>query len=449
MISKHKKYFLLIIKKNIKIEKLNILYEEELYYIMKISKKICIVSTIIPPRFSGAGLQAYRYALRLYKKDKLSFILTEKYKSIGKDKCIFNRFEELPSNKIITVPKEVYKNKKRSQNKIKYFIPFIMWQINLLCSIFWTMFQKRNSFKIVHCVGASSWLSLYSVLIGKFFGKKTVLEMSQLGGDDPLSIRKSSNILIKNFRSFLFSISDIVKSISPALSKAYKSSGMPIEKLREVPIPVDINTFHPLKVNEKMNLRKKLGFKKDITIILYVGDIVKRKAIDLLIKSFAEYINKYSNTILVLVGPTSDSKENLQFYNKMKKLANDLNIEKYIIFTGKKNNVDEYMKISDLFMLLSKREGLPNVLLEAMSTGLPVITLNMPGITEYIFKNRIDGIILNEKNPGKIALEIEALLNNYDLCESISINARKTVENRFSTEIIDQQYQQIYNELIN
>ncbi len=415
---------------------------------MKISKKICIVSTIIPPKFSGAGLQAYRYALRLYKKDKLSFILTEKYKSIGKDKCIFNRFEELPSNKIITMPKVVYKNKKRSQNKIKYFIPFIMWQINLLYSIFWRMFQNRNSFSIVHCIESSSWLSLYSVLVGKFLGKKTVLEMSLLGSDDPVSIKKSPNILIGSFRSWLFSNADIVKSISPALSKAYKISGMPIEKLREVPIPVNISKFHPLGKNEKINLRKKLGFKKDTTIILCVGAIIKRKGIDLLIKSFSRYINKYSfNATLVLIGPTADNKENLQFYNKMKKLANDFNIEKYIIFTGIKNNVDEYMKISDLFVLLSEREGLPNVLLEAMSTGLPVITLSIPGISEYIIKNRIDGIIVNKKNPDKIALEIEDLLNNYDLYKSISVNARETVINRFSTKVIDEKCEQIYNEI--
>ena len=332
---------------------------------MKSSNKICIVSTTIPPNYSGAGLQAYRYALRLYKRNKLAFLLTEKSKPTTKEvRFEFKRFKKLSSNMIVTVPRDVNQGKNRMKNKIKYFIPFIIWQINLLYSTFWSMFQNRNSFKIVHSIGAGSWLSLYSVLVGKFLGKKTVLEMQLLGSDDPVSIKKSPNILIGNFRSWLFSKADIVKSISPALSKAYRISEMPIEKLREVSVPVNIDKFHPLGKNKKIYLRKKLGFKKDTTIILCVGAIIKRKGIDLLIKSFARYINKYSfNATLVLIGPIAKNKENLQFYNKMKILINDLGVEKNIIFTGIKANVDEYMQISDLFILLSEKEGLPNVLL--------------------------------------------------------------------------------------
>ncbi len=412
-------------------------------------ERIVIVTDSIPPIFAGGGLRAYRYALRLYKKDKLSFILTEEYVPIEERNFLFKKFEKLSSNKIITVPKEINKDKKRNQNKIKYFFPFVINQIKIFSVILWKIFQKRYSFTIIHCIGAGSWLSLYSVLISKFFCKKTILEITLLGQDDPISIGKNSNILIRSFRSWLFSKADIVISISLALSKVCKISGMPIGKLREVPNPANINKFYPLNKNEKINLRKHLGFKQNQTIILCVGAIIKRKGIDLLIKSFAKYSNKYSNAVLVLVGPTNNNIENLQFYKEMKKLAKDLNIEKYIIFTGIKDNVDEYMKASDLFVFLSRSEGFGTVLVEAMSTGLPVIALNIPGITEYIIENGINGIILYRENSNKVALAIEKVLNNRDMYKSISLNARKTVENRFSTEIIDQQYQQIYNELIN
>lgn len=414
---------------------------------MTVSKKICIVSSIIPPRFSGAGVIAYEYASRLYKKDKLSFILTEKFATIRGGKFTFDRFEKLPSNKIIAIPKEINKDKKRSQNKIKYFPPFIINQIKIFSVILRKIFRKRNSFTVIHCIGAGSWLSLYSVFIGKFFGKKTVLEMTLLGSDDPISFQKSSNILIGNFRRWLFSKADIVISISPSLTKVYKFSGMPIEKLKEVPNSVDVNRFCPISKDEKMILRKYLGLKDDKTIILCVGAIIKRKGIDLLIKSFAKYNNKYSNAILILVGPTNNNKENLRFYNKMKNLANDLNVEKYIIFTGIKDNVDEYMKVSDLFVFLSRNEGFGTVLVEAMSTSLPVISLNIPGITEYIIENGINGIILYRENPNEVALSIEKVLNNQDIYQSISINARKTIINRFSTKVIDEQYEKIYNEI--
>ena len=82
-----------------------------------------------------------------------------------------------------------------------------------------------------------------------------------------------------------------------------------------------------------------------------------------------------------------------------------------------------------------------------MSTGLPLIALNIPGITEYIIQNGVDGIIIYEENSDKIALTIDKILSNQNIYKSISINARKTVINRFSTEIIDEQYKQIYNEI--
>lgn len=410
-------------------------------------EKIVIVTVSIPPIFAGGGLMAYQYALRLYKKDKLSFILTEEYVPIEKRNFLFKKFEKLSANKIITVPKEINKDKKRNQNKIKYFFPFVINQIKIFSVILLKIFQKRNSFTTIHCIGAGSWLSLYSVLIGKFFCKKTILEITLLGQDDPISIGKNSNNLIRSFRSWLFSKADIVISISPAISKVYKISGMPIGKLREVPNPADINKFYPLNKNEKINLHKHLGFKQNQTIILCVGAIIKRKGIDLLIKSFAKYSNKYSNVVLVLVGPTNNNIENLQFYKEMKKLAKDLNIEKYIIFTGIKDNVDEYMKASDLFVFLSRNEGFGTVLVEAMSTGLPVIALNIPGITEYIIENGINGIILYRENPNKVAFAIEKVLNNRDMYKSISLNARKTIINNFSTKIIDEQYEKIYSEI--
>ena len=414
-------------------------------------KKIVIVTGSIPPVFAGGGLRAYRYALRLYKENKLAFIITNKPDLNLREKFEFNEVNKkskVPSNKILTVPQDCNNNKVRSRNKIKYFIPFTIWQIKLLYSIFWRMFQKRSSFKIVHCIGSGSWLSLYSVFIGKLLGKKTILEMTLLGQDDPISIQDNSSIrLIGIFRQWLFSKADIIISISPALSQAYKLSSVSIKKLREVANPVDIKKFYPISTEKRLKLRKKYGFRAYQKIILFVGIIEERKSIDLLIKSCIKVFKKHSDALLLLVGPVNSSKENMEFSEKMKKLTQRLNIEKHVVFTGLKDNVDEYMKISDIFVFLSKREGLPNVILESMSTGLPVIALNIPGITEYIIQDRIDGIIVKNEDLDKIAIAITLLLEDRSLCKYISRNARKTVENRFSTEIIDQQYQRIYEEI--
>ncbi|MBN2396319.1 MAG: glycosyltransferase family 4 protein, partial [Candidatus Atribacteria bacterium] len=208
----------------------------------------------------------------------------------------------------------------------------------------------------------------------------------------------------------------------------------------------------PISEAEKISLRSQMGYHENQIIVLCVGAIIKRKGMDLLIKTFQKFKKRHDNALLILVGPipSSDNKrirKGYQEYLEIKKLIDDFQLEHFIHLTGTKNNIDEYMKISDFFVFLSRQEGLPNVLLESMSTGLPVITLNRAGVTGYIIRNKIDGIIVDEENPEKIALEMEHLINNDDLYHNISIHSRNTILDRFTDQIIDHQYEEIYEEI--
>lgn len=409
---------------------------------------------MIPPDYSGSGVRAYEYALRLHKKNKLAFILTQNHKpAIEGRNFKFKRFKKISSDLVITAPRDMLKKRKKNKSRLIYVFRFILYQIHLFSTLLCKYYQKRDSFVIIHCIQAGSWISLYSVFIGKMLGKKTILEMTLLNSDDPLSIKNNSNKLISFFRYWLFSQANIFISISPALTKAYTLSGMSINRLRKVPNSVDINKFCPVDSTERSVLRKRLGYKENAIIILFVGGIIKRKRIDLLIKSFSQFKNHYNNAILLLLGPipSNSHKEHSRHYSEyleMGKLINDLEIKEYIHFLGVKDNVDEYMKISDLFLFLSQNEGLPNVLLEAMSVGLPVVTLKIPGITEYLIRKNYSGMIVDEDNPYKIFLEMDNLFKNHNLYKKISINSRKTILNKFTHDVIDKEYEKIYKEII-
>lgn len=409
-------------------------------------QSIGIVTKSIPPVFAGLGLRSYRYAQRLYKQNRLAFILTGKINLKDEVNPGFKAIieeSEIPSEKILSVPLQRHKGIIHSKNPFKYFLPFLIEQIGLLIFIIWHLYRHKNSFEVLHCLGASSWLSLYTVAIGKLLGKKTILEMTLLGGDDPISIQNEPIKLKSVFRRWLFSKADSIISISPALTEAYKSSGRPMNKLKEVPNPVDTKQFYYPSKKEKLKLRKKLGFREQQIIILFVGSIIKRKGIDLLIESFAKFVSKYSESLLLMVGFYSN--ENRAKYLEKIKI---LDIEKKVVFKGLVSNVDEYMKASNLFVFTSHREGFANVIIEAMASGLPVITLNIPSITDYIIRNGTDGIIVKDENPTQIALAMEKIVENQTLYNYITTNAKDTVLNKFSVEIIDKKYQQIYEELL-
>ena len=408
---------------------------------------ICIVTSSIPPILAGGGLRAYRYAKRLHEKNKLAFILTHMPNLNIQKEFRFNREDELPAEKIVRLSAARTREKNYKQNLIKYFFPFIIGHIHLLMSISWAMYHRRNSFEIIRCFGAGGLVNLYAVLIGKLLGKRTIIEMTLLGSDDPLSIQKDAGKLGGYLWHLLFLKVDVVISISPALSSAYKLSGLPTEKLREISNPVDTVKFCPPSLEQKLKLRKKLNIKDNQFVILFVGFIIKRKGVDLLIDSFERLIKQSPKSLLLLVGPCSRRKNITKFADSMRRKVEALNIAERVVVTGFVDNVDEYMKASDIFVLLSEKEGCPNVALEAMSTGLPVVTLNIPGITKHIIQDSIDGIIVKERDPGKIASAMKSLLENHVSYRRISENARETVLKRFSTEVVHQQYQQLYEDI--
>jgi len=413
-------------------------------------KRVCIVSATIPPAFGGGGLRAYRYAERLHKKNKLAFILTSW--PIGKDRLTDQSSKEtihsiIPQTKIIRVRTLRY-HYGSGYRAICGALGSIADKLLSIAILLRIMAVRHRSFEIIHCYGVN-WFSLLSVLVGKIFGKKCLMEMTLVDGDDPQTLKNNVKLPgIGRLKLWILSRSDVVISISPALSQVYKASGLPVEKLREISNPVDIKRFSPVSHKEKRALRRMIGIEDSGPVILFVGIIIKRKGVDLLIRSFQKMLGRYPNALLLLVGPVAATKENREFVSEMQDLIQELSISNSVLFTGQVENVQDYMRASDLFVFPSRREGLPNVITEAMACGLPVIALRIPNITEAIIEHRKDGIIVEKEDSSMIASAIVDVLEDKKLYDSLSENARKTAVARFSTQRADLRYEQIYSDIL-
>ena len=101
--------------------------------------------------------------------------------------------------------------------------------------------------------------------------------------------------------------------------------------------------------------------------------------------------------------------------------------------TGFVNNVQDYLKASDIFVMPSLTETTSLATLEAMACGLPVIVTKVGFMKEYVVKD-YNGMFFPRANPTLLALKIEKLLENSELREKLSRNARKTVAYSFSWE---------------
>jgi glycosyltransferase involved in cell wall biosynthesis len=409
------------------------------------NKKVCLVTDAIPPVFSGSGLRAFEFACRLHRKGYLAFILTRgtgKHKKEWKEGVLKH---QLPDEKIVRVTSFVRIDKSIFLNRLRRFwIEYIMVPVSTMWKLFWL----RNSFDIIHSFGAGKATQLSATLFGKILRKRTVLEITTVTKDSSLDfLKKSSDKFKDRLQLWLLSLADIVISISPALSLAYKGSGLEEKKLREVANPVDIERFYPAREEEKLKIREKFGIDAEDIVILYVGTIAKRKGIDLLVEAFEKIVNSYPQSLLVLAGPISlRIKGREEFVNEMKNRFKELGISEKVMFTGLIDNVNEYMKASDIFVFPSRAEGFGTVVVEAMATGLPVIAVNIPGVTESIIEDGQDGIIVREEEPGKIETAVNRLLQDEELYQHICKNALRKVLTNFTNEVIDKQYEQIYFE---
>jgi len=185
-----------------------------------------------------------------------------------------------------------------------------------------------------------------------------------------------------------------------------------------IPNGIDLEVFKDLS-RETARTRLKIG--DNASVILFIGRLHSVKGVRYLIKSIKIVKNNNRDVRLFLVG---DGEERIYLEN----LVKDLVLDDYVRFIGAVPNeeVPEYMVAADVFVLPSLSEGFPVVILEAMASGLAIITTRVGGLPEII-KNKENGFLVEPKNPEEIAERILLLLEDDALREEISRNNLKIV----------------------
>jgi L-malate glycosyltransferase len=123
-----------------------------------------------------------------------------------------------------------------------------------------------------------------------------------------------------------------------------------------------------------------------------------------------------------------------------------LNLSDRAFIAGTRTDVENIMKGADCYVLSSKHEGLPISLLEAMSSGLPVVATQVGGVSEVV-SNEINGLVVPRDNPRELAAAIARILSDAPLAGTLGRAARSTVEQRFSWDTVTRKYEMVYAEV--
>lgn len=156
---------------------------------------------------------------------------------------------------------------------------------------------------------------------------------------------------------------------------------------------------------------------------------VKQKRQDIMVKSMKIVAEKHPDWKLVFYGDGDDQ-------GLIEQMVEDFKLSENVVFAGKIKDVNEYIYKSAMLVLSSDYEGIPNVLIEAMAMGLPVISTDCsPGGARLLIKNDENGILVPVGNSQKLAKAINKLIENPYIANQYAVKATR-VKNKFTPEKI-------------
>lgn len=195
---------------------------------------------------------------------------------------------------------------------------------------------------------------------------------------------------------------------------------------------IDKGYFDPelYSLENKIELRKKLGILENDFVFIFVGRLVKDKGINELIAAFLKLQSNSKRTKLLLVGPFESDLDPLKI--ETIKAIQEFNT---IITVGFQPDVRPYFAISDALVFPSFREGFPNVVLQAGAMGLPCIVTNINGSNEIIIEGQ-NGTIIPVRDEVAIFNAMIKVSSDKDYYSVLETNARKMITSRYEQQIV-------------
>ncbi|MGJ7911434.1 glycosyltransferase family 4 protein [Neobacillus sp. LXY-1] len=221
------------------------------------------------------------------------------------------------------------------------------------------------------------------------------------------------------------------------LAKTHQFNSKQILRVHGVGVNTEI--FRPVSETDKHELRKEQGYLPEDFLMFYAAEFNKNKNHKLLIESLALIKEEVPRVKLLLAGEGPLLKE-CQDY------AIQLGVDHMIAFLGYRHDIDVLLRMSDIAVASSFREGLPVNIMEAMSCALPVIANDNRGHRELIQNNYTGWTILDGKHG--FSEKIKILAANTDLRYQMGLNGRNEILTKYSIHKVLEEKTNIYRGLM-
>lgn len=186
---------------------------------------------------------------------------------------------------------------------------------------------------------------------------------------------------------------------------------------------------------EKFELRKSLGLKEKDFVMIYPAELNKNKNQGMIINAIEELSKKYKDIKVILPGIDS-------YNGYYQQLVKEKGLEEYIKFLGYRKDIPKLLKISNVALATSYREGLPLNVMEAMYEGLPIIATDCRGQRDLVI-NHVNGYLIEKNNTEQLVLNIEKMYKSRNISDNFA-NASKQMINEYLLSSILKKMNDIY-----
>ena len=300
---------------------------------------------------------------------------------------------------------------------------------------------RRNNYDILHV----HWVLPNGPVAALIAGIRRLPLVISLHGSDVFMAARG------RFYSFLagscFKRASWITACSDDLRWRAIKLGASEERIETIPYGVDLDRFKADSTTRDFVIEQ-LKIPSEAKIIFTAGRLVYKKGFEYLIRALPQVLGFSDNVRLVIAGEGDLKDELIQ-------LSRSLGVSQYVIFPGSLQHhiIPKFYSASDMIVVPSiidqwgNVDGLPNVLMEAMASGKPIVASRIAGIPQVVHQGE-NGLLVEEKNPHQLAEAIIKVLKSRRLSQKLGQQAREKCRQNFDWKLIAKRFLQGYNEAL-
>ena len=217
-----------------------------------------------------------------------------------------------------------------------------------------------------------------------------------------------------------------------------RQHGLDRTKINTIYNGVDLNYFD--EVPNYPNVKNEFLQRGEQILIGAVGRLVPEKGLKYLLAAIPNVLKRFSEARLLLVGDGP-------LRTDLERIVTDLDLTGKVTFVGFRSDMREILSALDILVLPSLLEGFPMIILEAMAMATPIVASDIPGIREQLIDGK-SGILVPTKDSNTLASAIIRMLEDKQAARRIGLEARKTVDEKFSIEKMVAETESLYLSLL-